>query len=197
MLTAGETPQPTPALVPHLESAVAAAAQVSSPPQTTSIEETPLFGGVPAPETPATPPLEETTPAAPAVQREEIAAPTAEPVMTDREYVREIVIPEPVTADAVPPAEPIQEVAAVSLQLDWSSGLIQIETDPDKYKEAFARSSEIAPQPPAKRVRPILAPISDEPLVQVETRKKAEITEPEIRQPSLAVPEQPAATSTS
>jgi len=49
-------------------------------------------------------------------------------------------------------------------------GLVQIETDPEKVREAASR---VEPEPPPRppRVRPPLAAISDEPLVQIETRK--------------------------
>ena len=49
-------------------------------------------------------------------------------------------------------------------------GLVQIETDSEKVREAASR---VEPEPPPRppRVRPPLAAISDEPLVQIETRK--------------------------
>ena len=87
----------------------------------------------------------------------------------DAEYVREIVAPEPAAS-----GEPIRETAPVALQLDWSSGLTQIETDPEKHKAAAAKTAEEPPAPRVKRVRPALPPVSNEPLVQVETRETAQ-----------------------
>ena len=57
------------------------------------------------------------------------------------------------------------------LKLDWPSDLIQIETDPVKKEEARAKAPADEPAPRVKRVRPPLPPVSDEPLVQIETRK--------------------------
>jgi ribonuclease E len=50
------------------------------------------------------------------------------------------------------------------------SDLSQVETDPEKMRIA---ASKIEPPPPPRppRVRPPLPPISNEPLIQVETRK--------------------------
>ena len=85
-----------------------------------------------------------------------------QPPTIPAEYVREIVAPEPVAS---------RETAPVALKLDWSSGLTQIETDAGKLQEALAKTREEQPAPRAKRVRPPLPPVSDEPLVQVETHK--------------------------
>lgn len=155
------------------------------------------FGGIPVAETQPSPTAEETPPAAPSVPQEEFSPPAPEPVMTAGEYVREIVTPEPVSTNTTTPSQQPQEMAPVPLQLDWSSDLIQIETDPEKHKETFARLSEAAPQPRVKRVRPNLAPISDEPLVQVETHRNEEIADPEAQEAHQPAPEQTAATSAS
>jgi ribonuclease E len=60
---------------------------------------------------------------------------------------------------------------APQLRLEWPSDLVQIETDPEKLKAALSRASEEAPRPRPKRVRSVPAPLSSEPLIQVETRK--------------------------
>ena len=69
---------------------------------------------------------------------------------------------------------------AAPLQLDWSSDLIQVETHPEKARTALARSREEQPVPRVKRERPPLAPLSDEPLVQVETRKIEVTVDPAV-----------------
>ncbi len=108
--------------------------------------------------------------AVPVAPREAVAVPAFEtqPVTTAGEYVREIIAPEP-----TPPREAVREtVPQVTLQLDWAaSGLSQVETDAAKREAALARAREEQPAPRAKRVRPTLPPVSDEPLAQVETRK--------------------------
>ena len=82
------------------------------------------------------------------------------PVTTAGEYVRDI---------PAAPQVPVAQPAAMKVQLDWSSGLTQIETDPNKLKGADVRSQQEQPAPRVKRVRPPLPPASNEPLVQVET----------------------------
>jgi hypothetical protein len=54
-----------------------------------------------------------------------------------------------------------------ALRLDWPSDLVQIETDPQKVRPG-AVAEEEAPRP--RRARRPPPPISDEPLIQVETR---------------------------
>jgi ribonuclease E len=63
-----------------------------------------------------------------------------------------------------PPALP-------ELKLEWPAGLVQIETDPHKAETAAQGVADEAPASPPRRVRPAPAAVSDEPLVQVETRK--------------------------
>lgn len=67
---------------------------------------------------------------------------------------------------AAEPVHPLPE-----LKLEWSSDLVQIETDPQKAQGAATAATEEAPAPRPRRVRPATPPISEEPLVQVETRK--------------------------
>ena len=56
------------------------------------------------------------------------------------------------------------------LELDWQTDLTQIETDREKLQAAQARAhEEPPPAPPQKRERKPLPPLSDEPLIQVET----------------------------
>ena len=63
---------------------------------------------------------------------------------------------------------------ASTLKLDWPSDLVQIETDPEKVR-AVVVEEEVAPRP--RRVRAVAAPVADEPLVQVETRKREPVME--------------------
>ena len=107
-----------------------------------------------------------------------IETPQAAPVEATRRHVE----PEPEAITAVPAAERIIEpvlppptpaIQATSVALEpitLPPGLELIETNPDKLR--IAASKVEPPQPPRPpRVRPPLPPISDEPLVLVETRK--------------------------
>jgi ribonuclease E len=113
----------------------------------------------------ATEERQEAPPATPAVSEEKIPAVEMQSPAIAGEYVREIVPPEPVASGETTPASP------VSLQLDWSSGLTQIETDAGKLQAALTKTREEQPAPRAKRVRPPQPPVSDEPLIQVETHQ--------------------------
>jgi ribonuclease E len=77
----------------------------------------------------------------------------------------EIVREEIPVAEPVPPAKPI-------LEFDWQSDLTQVETDREKLKTAQAKAQDEPPAvSPRKRERQPPRPVSDEPLVQVETGK--------------------------
>ena len=92
------------------------------------------------------------------VHREEVAAVSAaEPA----ERAIESVVSVPQTPPPAPPA-----IAPMA----FSSDLVQIETDPQKVRiPATTVEPPAPPRPP--RVRPAPPPVSDEPLVQIETRK--------------------------
>jgi ribonuclease E len=95
------------------------------------------------------------------------AVPT--PVLVAEEIVRE----DTAQAIAATPAKPI-------LELDWQTDLTQIETDREKLKVAQARNDEEPPRS-QKRERKPLPPVSDEPLIQVETsRVPVESVKPEV-----------------
>jgi hypothetical protein len=73
-------------------------------------------------------------------------------------------------------AEPMIERAAAELpaaavaaplKLEWPSDLVQIETDPHKVQAVAIE--EPAPVRTPRRIRPAPPPVSNEPLVQVET----------------------------
>jgi len=82
---------------------------------------------------------------------------------------------EPATLPAQEP--PAQEPAQPALNLELPSDLVQIETDPQKALAVKAYiEPEIAPRP--RRVRVAPQPLSDEPLIQVETRKREVETVP-------------------
>jgi hypothetical protein len=82
-----------------------------------------------------------------------------------REEIPEIMREESSQAVSAPPAKPI-------LEFDWQSDLTQIETDRAKLKAAHAKVQDAeSAAPPRKRERPPSPPVSDEPLVQVETGK--------------------------
>ena len=72
---------------------------------------------------------------------------------------------------------PVSERAA-PLKLEWPSDLVQVDTDPEKLRIMSARAREETPAPRPKRERPPLPPVSDEPLVQVETRKAVGTPDP-------------------
>lgn len=60
----------------------------------------------------------------------------------------------------------------VPVKIEWPVDLQQVESDPDKVRSAQQQFVEERPAGPrAKRVRQPLEPVSDEPLVQIETDK--------------------------
>jgi ribonuclease E len=130
----------------------------------------------PIAETHPTTPLSDETAAVPAqraasVQHEEppIAAEVhAEAVSDIPQYATPLVgsAPRHEPTPASPPA-----LAAAPLKLEWPADLVQIETDPQKARDAAAHA-EPEPAPRARRVRPARTPESEEPLVQVETRRR-------------------------
>lgn len=116
------------------------------------------------------------TAAAPVSAVEVSTAPRPEPVPIP---VAELSVPSAQAAAVIPVEEKLVEYAPAvaapaeppQLKLDWSSDLIQIETDPLKLQEASAKAPADAAPERVKRVRQPLPPVSDEPLVQIETRK--------------------------
>ena len=83
--------------------------------------------------------------------------------------VRAIAGPAMVSAPAAAPVvAPMHPLPPAPLKLDWSSGLTQIETDSARVEAAQAAAVVEPPRKP--RVRPLLPPVSDEPLLQVETQ---------------------------
>jgi hypothetical protein len=115
--------------------------------------------------------------AAPAIVHETEALSAAQPEPVESQPAQpEPVQPEPVQPEPVQPEpvqlEPEKPVTALpELKLEWPSDLVQIETDQGKVRSAATAIAEAAPAPRPRRVRPAPTPVSDEPLVQVETRK--------------------------
>jgi ribonuclease E len=92
------------------------------------------------------------------------------------EYVHEEFEPVP-PAKAAPPASPAV-AAPPPLELDWSTDLVQVESDPRKMKAIEQNVPQASPAPRPKRERPLLPPLSEGPLVQIETQKPGETATP-------------------
>ena len=111
------------------------------------------------------------------------AAASAPPaVVQDAVMPDEIVEEQPQTSAPLPaPTEPVQSHEARKaeapsplpppLKLEWPSDLVQIETDPHKARAVAVFEEPQAPRQPRTRRAP--PPVSNEPLVQVETRSHA------------------------
>jgi hypothetical protein len=69
----------------------------------------------------------------------------------------------PVVTAIAPPVVP-----PAPLQLDWSSGLTQIETAKEKV-QAVQAAAPVSEAPRVRRARPVPPPVIEEPLMQVET----------------------------
>jgi len=99
----------------------------------------------------------------------ELAQPTSvQPAYTEPEIVLEQ--PQSPAPMAEPPRVEKPAAVAAPLKLDWPSDLVQIETDPHKV-QAVAPQEE-APARAPRRLRPAPLPVSNEPLVQVETQRR-------------------------
>ena len=66
------------------------------------------------------------------------------------------------------PAEPVK--------IEWPSDLKQVESDPEKIQTAQRQVVEEQLLPRAKRVRQAVEPVSNEPLVQIETHPSGPAT---------------------
>ena len=96
-------------------------------------------------------------------------APVVEPVVAP--VVDTVTLHAAETVSTATPAPAAAPAPAFELKLDWSSGLVQIETDPDKARQAAVAAAQAVEPPRMPRVRPPKPPVSNEPLIQVETRK--------------------------
>jgi ribonuclease E len=135
--------------------------------ETPAIELRPIEDPVtmPSPYTVRAPRVEAISSAATEAQPE--AAPVVAPVAAAAAYTS-VASEERVVEFAPPPVLSAPPVAREPIVLP--SDLNQVETDPEKLRIA---ASKVAPPPPPRppRVRPPLPPISNEPLIQIETRK--------------------------
>ncbi len=104
---------------------------------------------------PAPPPAPAPVMAAPVVAVAPVAIPVAAPAP-------QVIVPVAVAAPAATPVVP-----PAPLQLDWSSGLTQIETAKEKVQMQTAAPAAEAPR--VRRARPVQPSVIDEPLMQVET----------------------------
>ena len=92
-------------------------------------------------------------------------APTAPPSY-ERETVREFQPQEPVASQ---PASGPGYAPAAPVKIEWPSDLQQVESDPEKIQAVEQQAPQVQPAPRPKRVRQPLPPVSEEPLVQIET----------------------------
>jgi ribonuclease E len=58
---------------------------------------------------------------------------------------------------------------ATPVKIEWPADLQQVESDPDKVKATELEAAPESSAPRPKRVRQPLPPVSNEPLVQIET----------------------------
>ena len=70
----------------------------------------------------------------------------------------------------------VAPVAPAPLQLDWSSGLTQIETAKEKV-QAVEAAAPVVEVPRVRRARPVAPAVVDEPLMQVETGRSLSPTQ--------------------
>jgi hypothetical protein len=76
------------------------------------------------------------------------------------------------------------ESMLASLKADWPAELVQVETDPGKVQPAAEFEDKLGLR--AGRTRPALQPMSDEPLIQVETRKRESPSDDSRREPETS-----------
>jgi ribonuclease E len=113
----------------------------------------------------------------PVVQPPPTVMPAAEPTVAQVAIASAVVAGEYVHEDFPPVAParveqaPEPKPASPPLELDWSTDLVQVESDPRKIASVQQQMPQEEPALRPKRERVSLPPISDEPLVQVETHK--------------------------
>jgi ribonuclease E len=108
-------------------------------------------------------------PAAPAPEAPRETGPAMHPevAVNREEYVREIAPPQPTPAPVGVPSPGY--APAVPVKIEWPADLVQVESDPAKVTAAEQEIGQEQPAPRPKRVRQPLPPVSEEPLVQIET----------------------------
>jgi hypothetical protein len=116
---------------------------------------------------------------APAVEVPEPEQESLSPAAVQEEVVREETVqPEVIVSASRGDSREEPVILPVPLQLDWSTDLIQVETNPEKHRIALSKELDEQPVPRAKRVRPPLPPINEVPLIQVETRSSGATASP-------------------
>ena len=134
--------------------------------------EIPAFADAPVIDRPAA--LEEVTPRQVQTQSdahfdiEPEEKPSATPVALDDAPAEVVIETAQVSERMAASSQDTHAPVPPPLELDLPSDLVQIETDKGKA-DAAAMEPQHEPAPRARRVRPSLPPVSDEPLMQVET----------------------------
>jgi ribonuclease E len=159
-------PQQISLLQEESEPAVAAAAAVVSAPAPTPAPAAPEASEAPAP-------VSEYVAQPAAAPEVEVAAPAAETlaptVVTTPEAATRAAPVETAPAATAAPA-PVSATADLQ-QVLQAAGLTLATTDPEKLRAAQQAAAQIVPAPRVPRERKPVAPISNEPLVQIETRR--------------------------
>jgi len=91
------------------------------------------------------------------------------PVLED-EQVREISQHSVAQEDAVPAGAGYAPAAPV--KIEWPPDLQQVESDPEKIRSLQQEPVPEASEPRPRRVRQVTQPVSEEPLVQIETDRR-------------------------
>jgi hypothetical protein len=88
----------------------------------------------------------------------------------ENEQVREYPQQTAAQVDAVPAGAGY--APAVPVKIEWPPELKQVESDPEKIESLQQEAVQEAPAPRPRRVRPPSQPVSEEPLVQIETDQR-------------------------
>ena len=88
----------------------------------------------------------------------------------ENEQVREFPQQTAAQVDAVPAGAGY--APAVPVKIEWPPELKQVESDPEKIESLQQEAVQEAPAPRPRRVRPPSQPVSEEPLVQIETDQR-------------------------
>jgi len=102
----------------------------------------------------------------PSIGEREAASPHA-PGSFEIERVREFEPPAALVTESVPSGPGFAVAAPV--KIEWPADLQQVESDPEKVSTAQQEMDREPLVPRPKRVRHALDPVSEEPLVQIET----------------------------
>jgi len=117
-------------------------------------------------------PIAEVAEPAPAI----VHAKPVQPEILEPAEISEPVRPE-ITSTAAAPETQLDHAdhsAPPPFKLEWPSDLKQVETDPQKVRVTATETAEDQPMPRPRRPRPSSTQATEEPLVQVETRRTEE-----------------------